>query len=175
MKNNSTNNKKDVTKKAIAIGAALSVVAGIGATSIDNGQEVQAKGTTSTSSRKLSSSNEANTKRPSSNATKSSTQKSTKSSSRRVTSGRENTSSERRKSQAKVINSQTSDENTEENTNENDSQNSESKRPEKSYRSIDDKKRASKAKVQKNIEDGLNSNSNSNSNSNRIVIQVSTK
>lgn len=64
MKNNSTNNKKDVTKKAIAIGAALSVVAGIGAATIDNGQEVQAKGTTSTSSSKSNSSSEANTKRP---------------------------------------------------------------------------------------------------------------
>lgn len=172
MKNNCATNKKDVGKKAIAIGAALSVVAGIGATTLDNGQEVQAKATTAKTSARTSSSTESNTKRPTSNATKSSTEKSTRTSSGRVTSGRENTSAERRKSQAKIINSQTSDETTtEENTNENESQTSESKRPTKSYKSIEEKKQDSKAKVQRNIDEGLNQNSDNS----RIVIKVSTK
>lgn len=165
--------KKDVTKKAIAIGAALTVVAGIGAT-INDGQDAQAK---NISSRTMSNSKRTanSSKRPNSNAKESSpdisqninesssedeNKTTSKKSSGRRSSGRgSSSSSQRRKSQIKVLNSTTTEKETD------------SKRPTASrYKNVEDKKQQSKVQVQKS-----RGTSDTNKDGNKIIITVATK
>ena len=165
--------KKDIAKKAITIGTTLSVVAGIGMTICNDGQETQAKNVTYKTVKNRTR-NSSTSKRPNSNAKESSPsitdsleeenkKTSTQSSSSRRSSGRApSSSSTRRKSQIKVIGSS----NTETSEKESDS-----KRPTASkYKSVEDKKQQSKAKVQSS-----RGTSNTNQNNNKIIITVATK
>ena len=166
------NNKKDITKKAIAIGTTFSVVAGIGVVVCNDGQETQAKSVASKSIKNSRTSN--SSKRPNSNAKESSpnitdsseeadTETPTQTSSGRRSSGRApSSSSGRRKSQVKVVGGS----NTETSEGETDS-----KRPTASkYKSVEEKKQQSKSRVQSS-----RGTSTPNDDKNKIVITVATK
>lgn len=170
MKHDSKNNNKNTTKKVIALGAALSVIAGIGTTALNNSQEAQAKGINSKTSiinkskegksKKISS-----TKRPSTNIEKSSGEINLRTESgggRKPSSPSEN----KRKAVTKVVNKINSDSTDETNT-----ENS-SKRPDKKYSSIDEKKQKSKTLAKSS---NTSNSTNSVTSSNKIVIKVSTK
>ena len=187
---------KEIARKAIALGAALGVVAGIG-TSVTNGEEAQAKGRSASQSTKAQETSSTTTKRPSSNATtqrdeiqtrtenevtnventestetnventKTENSQSDNSSGRpprRQSSGRGNNSSGRRKAQTKVLNS-TSNENTSENKTETNG----SKRPQKSFKSVEDKKEKSRSDARRGRV------SSTEKNENKIIIRISTK
>lgn len=167
------NDKKDIAKKAIAIGTTLSVVAGIGVAICNDGQEAQAKSIASKTVKNTKKSSNTS-KRPKSNAKESSrsvidssesseesTKKTSRKSSGRSSSGRgASSSSERRKTQVKVANNIAASE-----------EETDSKRPTASkYKSLEDKKQQSKAKVQSS-----RGTSNTNKDENKIVITVATK
>lgn len=167
MKHDSKNNNKHTTKKVIALGAALSVIAGIGATTLNNPQEAQAKRTgskTSVINKSKETKKVSSTKRPSSDIGKTSSEVNLRSESR---SGRKPSSStqSKRKAITKVVNR--SDNNS---TNESNNENT-SKRPNKKYSSIDEKKQKSKTLAR-------NSNNTDSTNSEKtpgkIIIKVST-
>lgn len=171
MKHDSKDNNKNTAKKVISLGAALSVIAGIGATTLNNPQEAQAKRVSSkTSIINKSKDNKdekktSSTKRPSSNIEKTSGKINLRNESRggrRPSSSPEN----KRKAVTKVVNKTDND-----SANETNTENT-SKRPNKKYSSVDEKKQKSKSLVKNS---NTSSSTNSESSSNRIVIKVSTK